>query len=87
MRAAAIDNRFQLKCVRSTGVLPRGAQVRRTDGLIEMPDSSSKTIKAFLRLAFFLQRANAPGPRSRSLRHHALSRGVAAAVGSSRAVP
>jgi hypothetical protein len=51
--APASDSRFQLKRWRSTGV-PRGAQVARTDGSNDTPDSSSNTISAFWRLAVLL---------------------------------
>jgi hypothetical protein len=37
----------------STGVLPRGAQVERTIGVSETPDSSKKQMTALRRLAFF----------------------------------
>lgn len=38
-----LDSRFQLKGCLSTGVWPRGAQVRRTLGRWEKPASSQKT--------------------------------------------
>src|SRR6266567_7575970 len=41
-----------------TGVWPRGAQVRRTTGSSETPDSSQNTIRALRRRAFFPD----PGP-------------------------
>jgi hypothetical protein len=37
-----------------TGVWPRGAQVARTDGSSDTPDSSSNTINAFWRRALLL---------------------------------
>src|SRR6266542_714004 len=49
--------RFQLKWWSSTGVDPTGAQVRRTTGSSETPDSSKKTITALRRRAFL------PDPR------------------------
>jgi hypothetical protein len=51
--AAAIEARFQLNGWRSTGVWPRGAQVRRTTGVSESPDSSQKTMIALRRAAPF----------------------------------
>jgi hypothetical protein len=50
---AAIEARFQLKWWTSTGVLPRGAQVERTIGVSETPDSSKKQLAALRRLAVF----------------------------------
>lgn len=41
-----MDARFQLNGWRSTGVRPRGAQVERTTGITEIPDSSQKTMVA-----------------------------------------
>lgn len=64
--AAAIDIFFPLKAWMSAGVLPLGAQVRRTDGRCEAPLSSWKTIQARRRLAFFFG-----GP---ALRHPPLNR-------------
>src|SRR4029450_9577119 len=55
--AAAIEARFQLNRWTSTGVLPRGAQVERTIGVSETPDSSKKQMAALRRLALF-----DPGP-------------------------
>ena len=51
--AAAIEARFQLHRWTSTGVLPRGAQVERTIGVSETPDSSKQQMTALPRLAFF----------------------------------
>jgi hypothetical protein len=43
----------------STGVWPLGAQVARTEGSSDTPDSSSNTISAFWRRALFSIAANA----------------------------
>jgi len=47
--------RMRPRC-RSTGVWPRGAQLRRRGGAIKNPASSMKTIAAPRRLAFFYLR-------------------------------
>ena len=52
-QAPATDSRFQTNRWRSTGVRPLAAQVARTDGSSETPDSSSKTISACWRRAVF----------------------------------
>jgi hypothetical protein len=49
-----MDSRFQTNRWRNTGVWPLGAQVARTEGSSETPDSSSKTISAFWRFALLL---------------------------------
>jgi hypothetical protein len=41
-----MEARFQVTRWRSSGVVPRGDQVRRTGGISEMPDSSKKTSQA-----------------------------------------
>jgi|GEM_PF-4653136 len=46
-----MDARFQLNRWRITGVWPTGAQVRRTTGSSETPDSSQKTTAARRRRA------------------------------------
>src|SRR6266508_6799799 len=46
-----MDARFHLNRWRMTGVCPRGAQVRRTTGSSEAPDSSQNTITAWRRRA------------------------------------
>src|SRR5437870_10930036 len=51
-----MDSRFQTNRCRSTGVWPLGAQVARTDGSSDTPDSSSNTISAFWRRALFYLR-------------------------------
>ncbi|MCX6006161.1 MAG: hypothetical protein NTZ34_02730, partial [Chloroflexi bacterium] len=58
--AAQTERDFQLKAWIKTGVSPRGAQVRRTEGRWETPLSSWKKIQAFRRRAFFLPRAISP---------------------------
>ncbi len=50
----AIDSRFHAKWRRSTGVWPLGAQVARTEGSSDTPDSSSNISSAFWRLALLL---------------------------------
>src|SRR5436309_5631283 len=66
-KAAAIDKRDQLPPVWvKTGGWPRGAQVRRTTGRCETPLSSSKTIQARRRRAFFLPAASARASTARS---------------------
>src|SRR5918993_2046042 len=52
-----MDARFHLKWWRTTGVQPRGAQVRRVTGSSDTPDSSQKTMTALRR------RALLPDPR------------------------
>src|SRR5215211_2731069 len=52
-----MDARFHLNRWRTTGVQPRGAQVRRVTGSSETPDSSQKTMTALRRRAFL------PDPR------------------------
>src|SRR5215213_3191472 len=52
-----MDARFHLNQWRTTGVQPRGAQVRRVTGSSETPDSSQKTMTALRRRAFL------PDPR------------------------
>ena len=47
-----MDARFHLNRWRTTGVQPRGAQVRRVTGSSETPDSSQKTMTALRRRAF-----------------------------------
>src|SRR6266536_6057247 len=47
-----MEVRFHLKWWRMTGGWPRGAQVRRTTGSSEAPDSSQKTMTALRRRAF-----------------------------------
>jgi hypothetical protein len=51
--APASKSRFHLNGWRSTGACPLGADVARTDGSRDTPDSSSKTISAFWRFALF----------------------------------
>src|SRR5207244_5940920 len=48
-----MDSRFQAKRWWSTGVWPLGAQVARTDGSKETPESSSNTISACWAVRFF----------------------------------
>src|SRR6266568_2490623 len=48
-----MDSRFHAKWWCSTGVWPLGAQVARTGGSSETPDSSSNTISAFWRRPLF----------------------------------
>jgi hypothetical protein len=45
-RAAAMEAFFQPTRCRSTGLRPRGDQVRRTGGISETADSSKKTSQA-----------------------------------------
>src|SRR5215218_1896110 len=52
-----MDSRFHSNRWRMTGVIPRGAQVRRVTGSSETPDSSQKTMTALRRRAFL------PDPR------------------------
>ncbi len=58
-RQAFDGQRFHPKRWRSTGVCPLGAQVARTDGNRETPDSSSNTISACWRRALFSGTASA----------------------------
>src|SRR5439155_16563892 len=58
----AVTLSLDLDC--RTGVWPRGAHVRRTTGCCDTPLSSSKTIQACRRRAFFLPAARAAGPFS-----------------------
>ena len=72
------DHRHALpvKALAQTGVLPLGAQVRRTEGVNETPDSSSKTRNAPLRRAFFLAGASARRSRWQRRRRHVRRRGA-----------
>jgi hypothetical protein len=54
-----MDSRFHTKRWRNTGVCPLGAQVARTEGSNDTPDSSSNTISAFWRRALFQLRPSA----------------------------
>jgi hypothetical protein len=55
-----MDARFHLNRWRTTGVQPRGAQVRRVTGSSETPDSSQKTMTA-LRLSALTEIAGLRG--------------------------
>lgn len=50
--AVQMESFFQLNAWRSTGVRPRGAYIRRTDGVWEIRLSSRNTTQSLLRLAF-----------------------------------
>ena len=69
--APVAESRFQLNRWGSEGVLPRGAQVRRTDGVVEKPLSPKKTIVARFLRAFFLPWAMCASPSGRSRPRHA----------------
>src|SRR3989442_9807224 len=65
------DSIFQLKWYCSTGVCPRGAQVRQRCGRSLNPLSSTKTIVRPSFLAFFLTPASAFASTARSFPHPA----------------
>ena len=48
-----MEARFHATRWRRIGVVPRGDQLRRTGGISEMPDSSTKTIQADFARALF----------------------------------
>src|SRR6202171_285706 len=68
---AIADRVFQLKWYCSTGVCPRGAQVRQRWGRSLSPLSSMKTMIRPCFLAFFLTPASAPSSNARWLSHRA----------------